>query len=158
MAEIKKYILPSIITMIIVIVILILALKNNQANGSLIEQNRPIMGTNIDLFENARIPREGHYLLNHYYLVIEEFRQINRCLNNNDLVNAKNHLYIAEDIWAFARTIPMPTDTITNGFIELKEKILNAFELYLINDSNYGILAIQEFYKILDDYYYYLYD
>jgi hypothetical protein len=154
MNKIKRFIVPGIITMIITAILIFSAWYDNQADGAIIKQQEPI----VDLFENARIPREGHYLLNQYYLVIEEFRQINRCMNDNDLDNAKVHFYRAEDIWAVVRTIPMPTDTITSGLVELKNKILASFDFYLINDIDYGTLAIQEFYKLLDDYYYYLYD
>ena len=154
MSNIKKFIVPVIITMIIAAILILSAYNDNKADGAIIEKQEVI----VDLFENARIPREGHYLLNQYYLVIEEFRQINRYINDNELDNAKVHFYKAEDIWAVVRTIPMPTDTITRGLVELKNKILTSFEFYLLNDIDYGTLAIQEFYKVLDDYYYYLYD
>lgn len=113
-----------------------------------------------NLFETARHPRDAHYLLNNYYIIIEEFNAINRYLSQNDIDMARTHLYNAQEQWGYARVLPFPTDTDHIGFTKLKNRILMAMIQY--NDLSpesikVGQLAIDEFYELIDTYSHYLF-
>jgi hypothetical protein len=108
-----------------------------------------------NLFETAKYTRDAHYLLNNYYIIIEEFNLINRYLQENDIDMAREHLYNAQEQWSYARVLPFPTDTDHIGFIKLKNKILLAIVQYpefSPESIKMGQLTVDEFYELIDNF------